>query len=222
MPAARAMPFGQCSGPVHAFDDLTPADAGVVGAERDFAFLRSIWDDAHFRAPEVVGPEILKPHTLDAKNTPVISLGTRLHPIVAIAIGALRSGSEQIHDLRDREAFRRPVRLEVSKDGQGKLSRSQSLSSRRIRDDCNIANELFIIEELEQRAPLFRFAVNHNEREDAAVRMAITCAPAPGRVRTLEHVHDARERAVRGQGKPIAHGLQIGVQLRFQVCHHFR
>ena len=149
MPAARAVPFGQCSGLVHAFDDLTPADTGVVGAERDFAFLRPIWDDAHFRAPEVVRPEILEPHTLDAKHTPVINFRTRLHPIVAIAIGTLRSWSEQIHDLRDREAFRRLIRFEVPEDGQGKLSRSQSLSSRRIRDDCDIANELFVIEKLE-------------------------------------------------------------------------
>src|SRR5690349_9417346 len=99
MPAATAMPFREGCGPVHAFDDLSPADAGVVGAEGNLAFLCPIRNDAHFGAAEIVGPEILEPHAFDTQNPPVIGAASRLHPIVAIAVGALRRGAEQVYDL---------------------------------------------------------------------------------------------------------------------------
>src|SRR3954469_17734877 len=81
MPPVFAMPFRQRRGSMHAFDHLTPADSRVVGAEGNLAFLRSIGDDAHFRAPEVVRPQILEPHSLYAKNTPFIAFGSRLHAV---------------------------------------------------------------------------------------------------------------------------------------------
>lgn len=97
--ATASMPFRQGCGPVHAFNDLSPTDAGVVRAKGDFAFLRPVGNHAHFGAAEIVGPEILKPHAFDAENPPVIGAASCLHPIVAIAVGTLRCGAEQIHDL---------------------------------------------------------------------------------------------------------------------------
>src|SRR5262249_23699515 len=52
--AVRLVPLGDGGVFVHVFDDLAPADAGVVGAEGDFSLLRRVGNDAHFRAPEVV------------------------------------------------------------------------------------------------------------------------------------------------------------------------
>ena len=89
MAPARSMPFCECGRPVHALDHLTPTDAGVVSAERNLTFLGSIWDDAHFRAPEVIRPEILEPHTFNAQYAPIIRVRPRFHSIIAIAVGTL-------------------------------------------------------------------------------------------------------------------------------------
>src|ERR1700730_12345321 len=57
---------------VHILDNFAPADAGVVSAEGNFALLRGVRNDAHFRAAEVVVEKILEPHTGDKKEIPRI------------------------------------------------------------------------------------------------------------------------------------------------------
>ena len=55
---------------MHLFDDLPPADARVVCAERNFAFLRAVRDHAHFGAAEIVIEQVLEPHSLDTQHAP--------------------------------------------------------------------------------------------------------------------------------------------------------
>src|SRR5215210_3931673 len=57
---------------VHVLDNVSPTDAGVVGAEGDFALLRAVWDDAHLRAAEIVVEEVLEPHARDEEEVPAI------------------------------------------------------------------------------------------------------------------------------------------------------
>src|SRR5208283_4726463 len=78
--AVGLVPFGDSRVLVHVFDDLAPADAGVVGAEADFALLRAVGDDAHFGAAEIVVEEILEPHAGDEEEVPWILRAT-LHGI---------------------------------------------------------------------------------------------------------------------------------------------
>ena len=74
---------------VHVFDNLAPANAGVVSAERNLPLLRSIGDDAHFRTAEVIVEEVLKPHSGNEQEIPGVlfaallgvfegSIGTRI------------------------------------------------------------------------------------------------------------------------------------------------
>ena len=73
---------------MHVLYDLAPAHAGVVRAKRDLSFLRSVRNDAHFCAAEIVGPEVLKPHAFDAEDAPVVLLSNR------VFIRSLRSLSD--------------------------------------------------------------------------------------------------------------------------------
>src|SRR5215204_307544 len=52
--AVLLVPLGEARRLVHVLDDLPPADAGVIRAERNLALLRAVRDDAHLGAAEVV------------------------------------------------------------------------------------------------------------------------------------------------------------------------
>src|ERR1039458_8621340 len=71
--AVLLIPFREGRGHVHLLDDVAPADAGIVGAEGDLAFLGGVGDDALFGAAEIVIEEILKPHTGDEEEVPAIA-----------------------------------------------------------------------------------------------------------------------------------------------------
>src|SRR5215813_6937585 len=66
------IPPGQCRRHMHLLDDLAPADARVVRAERDLAFLSAVRDDAHLGAPKVVIEQVLKPHSRDKQEVPPV------------------------------------------------------------------------------------------------------------------------------------------------------
>src|SRR4030095_235693 len=73
---------------VHVFDDLTPADAGVVGAEGYFTFLRTVRNHAHLSAPKIVIEKILEPHAFNTQYAPDVGvLRASLHSVVAIRTG---------------------------------------------------------------------------------------------------------------------------------------
>ena len=79
------IPFCHCGVLVHVFNDISPADASVISAETNLAFLSAIRDDAHLSAAEIVVEQILKPHPRNEKKIPAIraALGDIL--ITAIA-----------------------------------------------------------------------------------------------------------------------------------------
>ena len=74
MPATGLEPLLRARDRMHVLDDLPPADAGVVCAERDLTLLCAVRNDAHLRATEVVRPEILEPHPADPEDSPVLLL----------------------------------------------------------------------------------------------------------------------------------------------------
>src|SRR5580700_6716320 len=82
--AVVLVPLGDRRVFVHVLDDLAPAYAGVVSAEGDLALLRSVGDDAHFSAAEVVVEKILEPHAGDKEEVPGILAA--LHGVVNLAI----------------------------------------------------------------------------------------------------------------------------------------
>ena len=88
------VPISEVRGLMHVLDNLPPADAGVVGAERNLAFLGAVGNDAHLCAAKIVVEKILKPHAFDAEHTPVVGrvgvLAGARHAIVAIGVRVSR------------------------------------------------------------------------------------------------------------------------------------
>ena len=88
--AVLFVPLAQARGLVHFLDDLPPADAGVVCAKTNFAFLRSIRNNAHLGAAKIVVKEVLKPHSLNAQHPPIVVavriLARTGHAVIAIGI----------------------------------------------------------------------------------------------------------------------------------------
>src|ERR1051325_1255121 len=88
------IPFRDRRRLVHVLDDLSPSDAGVVGAEGNLTELSRVRNDAHFRAAEVVVEQILEPHTGDKEEVPRIlpsSLNVR-HGAVAHNLAVAPAG----------------------------------------------------------------------------------------------------------------------------------
>ena len=69
------VPLGERRGHVHLLDDVAPADAGVVRAEGNLAFLRGVGNDALFGAAEIVVEQILEPHAGDEQEVPAVRRG---------------------------------------------------------------------------------------------------------------------------------------------------
>src|SRR6185503_5594453 len=65
MPPLLLEPLGGAVAGEHLLDDLSPAHAGVVGAEGDLPDLGGVRDDAHLGAPEVIVEQVLEPHPGD-------------------------------------------------------------------------------------------------------------------------------------------------------------
>src|ERR1035437_10371416 len=132
---------------LHLLDDVAPADAGVVRAERDLAHLRRVGDDAHLRATEIVGPQILEPHPRDEQDQPLVGLAVavRRHPDAAERAAALLV--ELLDQIAEPEAFRRPVRAVVAQHAQRRLHLRQQRAARRVADRPRIVEEALDIED---------------------------------------------------------------------------
>src|SRR6476646_1989556 len=72
MTPVLVVPLGERRGHVHFLDNVAPADAGVIGAEGNFAFLGSIRDDALLGAAEIIVEQILEPHAGNEQEIPPI------------------------------------------------------------------------------------------------------------------------------------------------------
>ena len=84
--AVLFIPLGHRRILVHVFDDVSPTDTRVVGAEGNLTFLRAVRDDSHFCATKIVVEEILEPHAGDEKEVP--SIGASLRDVVLRTITA--------------------------------------------------------------------------------------------------------------------------------------
>jgi hypothetical protein len=181
---------------VHVFDNLSPSDPGIVGAEGNFPFLRSVRDDAHFGTAKIICPKVLEPHPFNAQHSPVVALAPILHAIIPIAVWLCGIWFKQVNDLLDRESLGCLISLIVSHDRKSKLHRGELLPACCIRDYGHVSDELLIVKELVEWREFMCTPVNDQERENTAVRMTVARTPSPRGIRSLQQVHYAGERAV--------------------------
>src|ERR1019366_9487598 len=95
---------GKSGGHVHLLDDVAPADAGIVGAERNLALLRGIGNDALLGAPEIVVKEILEPHAGDEQEVPAVAaafLDVVEGAVLAYLAIILAGGPESLIELQE-------------------------------------------------------------------------------------------------------------------------
>src|SRR6266699_6962137 len=133
MPFVLLVPLSEVRGLVHVLDNLPPADASVVGAETDLAFLCAVGNHAHLCAAEVVVEKILKPHAFHTQDAPDVrwvvgSFG--FHAVVAVGTGIGRRWFEEIDDLRNWKSFRRSLGVEVAHYGHAQLRVRKLLATR--------------------------------------------------------------------------------------------
>ena len=109
------VPLGERRGHMHLLDDLSPPDAGVIGAETDLALLCGVGNDAHLGPAEIVVEEVLEPHPGDEQDIPAViaafldifhgAVGANLAviaPARAEALGASSRSLTEISEARTR------------------------------------------------------------------------------------------------------------------------
>src|ERR1017187_2360174 len=84
--AILLVPLGKRGRHVHFLDDVPPADAGIVSAEGNFAFLRGIGNNALLGTPEIVIEQVLEPHAGDKQEVPTV-----LPALLDVVQGAIAS-----------------------------------------------------------------------------------------------------------------------------------
>src|SRR2546427_7438694 len=140
VPPVLLVPLGERCGHVHLLDDVPPSHAGVVGAERNLAFLCGIRNDALLRPPEIVVEQILEPHAGDEQEVPSVlapfhnvinrPLRSNLAVVTPSHVVVLIELTEQVRQLEMRRRFERIVVLHQkqshSEPGQ-KLSPSRTV-----------------------------------------------------------------------------------------------
>src|SRR5208283_508598 len=215
MLAVGLVPLGDGRVFVHVFDDLAPADAGVVGAEADFALLRAVGNDAHFGAAEIVVEEILEPHACDEQEVPRILLAALQGIFVSAfrrSLAVLAGGTlgerpglvkflEEVVKLQAHRALKRAVVLQES-HGHHKVG--EAFAAGGIGDCSDIRGELLGIQESRHRGPFLGFLVDHDGRAHAAIGVATAGERTPLGFVALNHIRKAREGADEGNGEPVA------------------
>ncbi len=171
---------------MHLLDDVPPADARVVRAERDLPFLSGVRDDAPLGAPEVVVEEVLEPHAGDEQEVPAIR--PALMDVRAGAIGGnlavvpprrAERLVELLHQVRQLEVCRGLEGIVVLHQCQGHPRHREDAAARGVVHPCEIARQLVRFQEGGDRHGLLRFLVDHDGHADAAVRMTAAGQVAP-------------------------------------------
>ena len=159
---------------VHVLDDLPPSHACVVRAERDLPHLRRVGNDAHLGAPEIIRPEILKPHPGDEHHQPFVGLAivgileTDTAKLAAALLVVLLDEIEQTEPLWG------PRGGVVAQEAQRRLNLGQYRPARRVADDARILHEPVDVDEGRHRRPLLGPLADHEGRAHTAIRMAAT------------------------------------------------
>src|SRR5258707_10389489 len=86
MPSMFFVPLGDGRVLVHVLNYVAPTDSSIVSAKANFTFLRSVGNNAHLGAPEVVIEQILKPHSRDKQEVPTV--GAALFDVLCAAVTA--------------------------------------------------------------------------------------------------------------------------------------
>src|ERR1035437_2397262 len=116
-------------------------DSGALGAERNFALLRGIGNDALLGAPEIVIKEVLEPHAGDEQEVPAVAAA--LFDVVEGAVLAdlaivLAGGPEGLVELQEQvlhaEMRGRLEGIVIAAYGEGHAQNRQPLSARRVVD----------------------------------------------------------------------------------------
>ena len=199
--AMLLIPLGEGGGHVHLLDDVPPADAGVVGAEADLAFLRGVGDDALLGAAEVVVEEILEPHAGDEEEVPAIfaalldifhgAVGGDLAVVAAGGAEALVELREQVENL---EVGRRLGRIVVAEQREGDAGDREELAAGGVVDLGNVLGEAIGVEEGGHGDGFLGFLIDHQRHADAAVGVASAGELAPVAVQVRERDRPSRRR----------------------------
>ena len=178
VPPVLFVPFGERGRHVHLFDNVPPAHARVVGAERNLAFLRCIRDNALLGASEVVIKQVLKPHSRDEQEIPAIvaplhdivnrAVRPNLAIVLARCIEVLVELLQQVHQLKMRRRLERIVVLHQTKRHP---HHGQKLSPRSIIYFRNILRQLVPMQERRNRNRLLRLLVNHDSHASPTIRV---------------------------------------------------
>src|SRR5437868_1684057 len=164
---------------VHVLDDVSPTDSRVVSAERDFAFLRAVRNDAHFCATEIVVEEILEPHARNEQEVPTVGptlLNVALsaiaaHPAVILTTQAKRL-IELLEQLVKSELRGRLVWVVVLQKRQTHHDVRHPLATRSVGDLLHVFNQSRNVQKLRYWPHLSGFLVDHHCRANTAIRMA--------------------------------------------------
>src|ERR1051326_6751974 len=92
MSSFLSIPFSDGGILMEIFNDLPPSNACVIGAEGDFSFLRSVRNDAHFGAAEIIVEEILEPHAGHEHEVPAVLLSLFSDAVIDFTSGDTPSG----------------------------------------------------------------------------------------------------------------------------------
>src|SRR5262245_54137327 len=193
------IPPGQCRRHMHLLDNLAPADARVVSAERDLAFLSAVRDDAHLGAPKVVIEQVLKPHSRDKQEVPPVfaSIEDVLEAlVVSLKINAARYPAfspaqflvELLHEINKLKVARRLERVIVAKERERHPDDREDQPSAGVVYLRHVPGQLLCPEEGRQRRRFSCLLVHHHRHPDAAVRMAAASELSPPGVRAVNQV----------------------------------
>ena len=214
MAAVLLIPLGEGGGHVHLLDDVPPADAGVVGAEGDFAFLRGVGDDALFGTAEVVVEQVLEPHAGDEEEVPAV--GTALldvgHGAVAghlavVAAGGAEALVKLLEQVEQAEVRGSVEGLIVPEESQRNAHHRPELAAGRVVHLGDVLGEAVGVQESGNGPGFLGLFVDHQRHADAAVGVAAAGELAPVGVRSVDEVGPVGERGHEGDGEPVADGF---------------
>src|ERR1700687_1888714 len=217
--AVRLIPLGDGRVLVHVLDDFAPAHAGVVRAEGDFTLLRGVGNDAHLGAAEVVVKEILEPHTGDEEEVPRIL--TALNGGVKLTIRRSAAGFlfgilgerpslvELLEKIVEGQTLGPLEGLVILEERQSHHEIGEGLTSRRIGDGGNVADELLGVKEARNRRPFLGFFVDHDRGAHAAIGVAAARKRSPLGIRSVDEVRESGKGGDERDREPVAGRLHF-------------
>src|SRR6185312_6934297 len=214
MTSVFLVPLGQRRRHVHLFDDVPPADARVVRAERDLALLRRVGNDALLRAAEIVVKQILEPHPSDEQEVPAV-LAAPLNivhgPVAGDLAVVLAADAEALvelrHHVRQLEVLRSLKRIVVAEHRERNANSRKDLAPRRVVDPRDVFRQLLGIQKRRDWREILGLFVDHHSHADPAVWMAAAAQLSPFGGRPMHQIREIREGAHERDREPVPNRL---------------